>query len=98
ALKTLAHRCPIPVELEVQDDGRLAESGEVAAYYVVSESLWNVAKHSGATKVTVDVEVREHTLRVTVCDDGAGGAEPARSFGFLRIPDRAAASGRDAQR
>ena len=93
ALKTLAHRCPIPVELEVQDDGRLAESVEVAAYYVVSEALTNAAKHSGATKVTVDVEVREHTLRVTVCDDGAGGAEPAQGSGLLGLKDRAEAIG-----
>jgi signal transduction histidine kinase/uncharacterized protein YoaH (UPF0181 family) len=93
ALKTLANRCPIPVELAVQDDGRLAESVEVAAYYVVSEALTNAAKHSGATKVTVDVEVRDHALRVTVCDDGAGGAEPARGSGLLGLKDRAEAIG-----
>jgi len=55
--------------------------------------LTNAAKHSGATKVTVDVEVREHTLRVTVCDDGAGGAEPARGSGLLGLKDRAEAIG-----
>jgi signal transduction histidine kinase len=93
ALKTLAHRSPIPVELDVRDDRRLPESLEVAAYYVVSEALTNAAKHSGATKVEVEVEVREHTLRVTVRDDGAGGAEPARGSGLLGLKDRAEAIG-----
>jgi len=93
ALKTLAHRSPIPVELDVRDDGRLPESLEVAAYYVVSEALTNAAKHSGATKVEVEVEVRERTLRVTVRDDGAGGAEPARGSGLLGLKDRAEAIG-----
>ena len=93
ALKTLAHRCPIPVELGVRDDRRLAESVEVAAYYVVSEALTNAAKHSGATKVEVEVEVHERTLRVAVRDDGAGGAEPDQGSGLLGLKDRAEAIG-----
>jgi signal transduction histidine kinase len=93
ALKTLAHRSPIPVELGVRDDERLPESIEVAAYYVVSEALTNAAKHSGATKVEVEVEVHERTLRVTVRDDGAGGAEPDRGSGLLGLKDRAEAIG-----
>jgi signal transduction histidine kinase/uncharacterized protein YoaH (UPF0181 family) len=93
AVKTLAHRSPIPVELDVREDGRLAESVEVAAYYVVSEALTNAAKHSGASKVEVEVEVGEHTLRVTVRDDGVGGAEPARGSGLLGLRDRVDAIG-----
>jgi signal transduction histidine kinase len=93
ALKTLAHRSPIPVELDVRDEERLPESVEVAAYYVVSEALTNAAKHSGATKVEVEVEMHERTLRVTVRDDGAGGAEPDRGSGLLGLKDRAEAIG-----
>ncbi len=93
AVKTLARRSPIPVELDVRVDGRLAESVEVAAYYVVSEALTNAAKHSGASKVEVEVEVGEHTLRVTVRDDGVGGAEPARGSGLLGLKDRVEALG-----
>ncbi len=93
AVKTLAHRSPIPVELDVRDDRRLAESVEVAAYYVVSEALTNAAKHSGASKVTVEVEVHGHALRVTVRDDGVGGADPARGSGLLGLRDRAEAIG-----
>jgi signal transduction histidine kinase len=93
AVKTLAHRSPIPVELDVREDERLAESVEVAAYYVVSEALTNAAKHSGASKVEVDVEVRERTLRVAVRDDGVGGADPALGSGLLGLKDRAEALG-----
>jgi signal transduction histidine kinase len=93
AVKTLAHRSPIPVELDVRDDGRLAESVEVAAYYVVSEALTNAAKHSYASKVEVELEVREHVLRVTVRDDGVGGADPGRGSGLLGLKDRVEALG-----
>jgi signal transduction histidine kinase len=93
ALKTLAHRSPIPVELDVRRDGRLAESVEVAAYYVVSEALTNAAKHSCATKVEVEVGVDDRTLRVTIRDDGEGGADPARGSGLLGLKDRAEAIG-----
>jgi len=55
--------------------------------------LTNAAKHSGATKVAVDVDVRERSLRVTVRDDGVGGAEPAQGSGLLGLKDRAEAIG-----
>jgi signal transduction histidine kinase len=93
ALKTLANRSPIPVELDVRDDGRLSEPVEVAAYYVVSEALTNAAKYSRASKVEVDVEVQATTLRVAVRDDGVGGADPAHGSGLLGLKDRAEAIG-----
>ena len=93
AVKTLAHRSPIPVELDVRHDGRLAESVEVAAYYVVSEALTNAAKHSHASKVEVELEVREPVLRVTVRDDGVGGADPGCGSGLLGLKDRVEALG-----
>jgi signal transduction histidine kinase len=93
ALNTLAHRAPIPVELDVHADGRLPEPVEVAAYYVVSEALTNAAKHAHASRVRVDVDVRDRVLRVAVRDDGDGGAEPARGSGLLGLKDRAEAIG-----
>jgi signal transduction histidine kinase len=93
ALKTLAHRSPIPVELDVQDDGRSPEPVEVAAYYVVSEALTNAAKHSCASKVQIDVEADDRALRVAVRDDGVGGADPALGSGLLGLKDRAEAIG-----
>jgi signal transduction histidine kinase len=93
ALKTLAHRSPIPVELEVRTVGRLPESIEVAAYYVVSETLTNAAKHSRASQVQVEVEVRDRALCIAVGDDGVGGADAGRGSGLLGLKDRAEAIG-----
>jgi signal transduction histidine kinase len=93
ALKTLAHRSPIPVELEIRTVERLPESVEVAAYYVVSETLTNAAKHSRASRVQVEVELRGRVLRIAVGDDGVGGADAARGTGLLGLKDRAEAMG-----
>jgi signal transduction histidine kinase/uncharacterized protein YoaH (UPF0181 family) len=93
ALNTLAHRSPIPVELDVHAESRLPEPVEVAAYYVVSEALTNAAKHAHASNVRVEVDMRDRVLRVAVRDDGDGGAEPARGSGLLGLKDRAEAIG-----
>ena len=93
ALKTLARRSPIPVQLDVRVEGRLPESVEVAAYYVVSEMLTNAAKHAHASSVQVDVAGADGVLRVSVRDDGVGGADPARGSGLVGLRDRVEALG-----
>jgi signal transduction histidine kinase len=93
ALKTLARRSPIPVELDVHAEARLPEPVEVAAYYVVAEALTNAAKYARASVVHVAVEAPERILRVAVRDDGVGGADPARGSGLLGLKDRAEAIG-----
>jgi signal transduction histidine kinase/uncharacterized protein YoaH (UPF0181 family) len=93
ALKTIARRSPIPVELDVRVEERLPESVEVAAYYVVSEALTNAAKYAHASVVGVDVGAQEGILSVEVRDDGLGGAEPVRGSGLLGLKDRAEAIG-----
>jgi signal transduction histidine kinase len=93
ALKSLARRCPIPVELGVRTDTRLPERIEVAAYYVVSETLTNAAKHAKASMVKIDVQAVDRVLRLCVRDDGAGGADPARGTGLLGLKDRVEAQG-----
>src|SRR2546430_5653497 len=93
ALKTLAHRSPIPVELDVRVERRLPGPVEVTAYYVVSEALTNAAKHAEASIVHVDADVRDGILRVAVLDDGVGGADPVRGSGLLGLKDRAEAIG-----
>jgi signal transduction histidine kinase/uncharacterized protein YoaH (UPF0181 family) len=93
ALKTLARRSPIPVELDVQAESRLPEPIEVAAYYVVSEALTNAAKHARASVVHVDVQASDHVLRIAVRDDGVGGADPVGGSGLLGLKDRAEAIG-----
>ncbi len=93
ALKALARRSPVPVRLDVQVRARLPEQAEVAAYFVVSEALANVAKHAQASVVQVGVTVQEGVLRVSIHDDGLGGADPSRGTGLIGLTDRVEASG-----
>jgi signal transduction histidine kinase len=95
ALRALARRSVIPVDLDVRMQGRLPERVEIAAYYAVSEALTNAAKHAHATNVaiTVDVEVGDDVLRICVRDDGVGGADPARGSGLVGLTDRVEALG-----
>ncbi|HMH37794.1 MAG TPA: nitrate- and nitrite sensing domain-containing protein [Streptosporangiaceae bacterium] len=93
ALKALARRSPVPVKLDVRVQARLPERAEVAAYFVVSEALANVAKHARASVVQVRVEVRAGVLTVSIRDDGIGGADPSRGSGLIGLTDRVEASG-----
>jgi signal transduction histidine kinase len=93
ALKTLARRAPLPVELDVRVSGRLPEPVEIAAYYVVSEALTNTAKHARATVARVTLEAENRVLHVIVRDDGLGGADSARGSGLLGLKDRAESIG-----
>jgi signal transduction histidine kinase len=93
ALRTLARRAGIAVELDVTPIGRLPEPVEVAAYYVVSEALTNVTRHARASVVAVDVAASGGTLGVYVRDDGAGGADPLRGSGLVGLKDRIEALG-----
>jgi PAS domain S-box-containing protein len=90
ALEALASRAPLPVEIEHGDD-RLPPSVEVAAYYVVSEALANVAKYADATSVRVSVGRENGSACVLVADDGVGGADPADGSGLRGLADRIAA-------
>jgi GAF domain-containing protein len=93
ALRTLARRSPIPVELDLCVPGRLSEQAEVCAYYVVSEALANAAKHSRAIAVTVEVTTADGALAVRVRDDGAGGARLGSGTGLIGLKDRVEAQG-----
>ncbi|WP_432840451.1 sensor histidine kinase [Dactylosporangium sp. CA-092794] len=88
ALKALARRCPVPVDLHVGADLRLSAPVEVAAYHVVSQSLTNAAKHAHASVVHVDVERQQEALRIAIRDDGVGGADPDRGTGLTSLRDR----------
>jgi PAS domain S-box-containing protein len=93
ALRTLARRSAIPVKLGVVIEHRLPEPIEVAAYYVVSEALTNTTKHANATHMDVDAAVRGSSLRLSIRDDGVGGANPARGSGLIGLRDRVEALG-----
>ena len=88
ALKTLARRSTVPVTLDAAIDRRLPEAVEVAAYYVVAEALANAAKHAQASEVTVCAHRTGDRLRMSLQDDGIGGAEVSKGSGLIGLKDR----------
>jgi signal transduction histidine kinase len=92
ALKALARRSAVPVELELHT-GRLPERVEAAAYYLVSEALTNAAKHSEASVVHVEVAADERDVLLAIRDDGIGGADPTHGSGLIGLNDRVEALG-----
>jgi signal transduction histidine kinase len=93
ALKALARRSIVPVQLDVQTVARLPEPVEVGAYYVISESLANAAKHSNASVVQVGAQITGNALHLRVRDDGDGGADAALGSGLMGLKDRVEALG-----
>ena len=93
ALRTLARRSGVPVDLDIRTQTRFPESVEVGAYYVVSEALTNTAKHAAASHAEVILEERADSLQLSVRDDGAGGADPQRGSGLTGLRDRVEALG-----
>jgi signal transduction histidine kinase len=88
ALESLAAAAPLEVQLKSDGLPRLPEQVEVAAYYVVSESLTNAAKHAQASHVSVEVDVADNTLILEIIDDGIGGADSERGTGLRGLADR----------
>jgi signal transduction histidine kinase len=93
ALKSLTRRAALPVEPNVNIAGRLPETVEVAAYYVVAEALTNAAKHAQASSAQVEAALRRGRLYVSIRDDGVGGADPLRGSGLIGLTDRVEALG-----
>ena len=88
ALRALGRRSTVPIDLQLSVGRRLEDPVEVAAYYVVSESLANVAKHADASAVHVRAEIDQGALVITIQDDGSGDAEPGRGTGLTGLRDR----------
>jgi signal transduction histidine kinase len=93
ALKALARRSPVPVELAVRVARPLPKAVAVAVYYVVSEALANAAKHARASVVQVEVATDDAAVVLAVTDDGVGRADPARGSGLIGLRDRVEALG-----
>lgn len=93
ALETLAERPGVPVNLSLDLPGRLPDVVEVGAYYLVAEALANAKKHAEAHQVTVRATVENGSLRVTVSDDGRGGATARSGSGLEGLADRVGALG-----
>jgi signal transduction histidine kinase len=92
AVRTLATRAPVQVDVEARI-GEIPEPVELAAYYVVSEALTNVAKYAGANQATVRVGRHDGSVVVEVSDDGVGGADPKQGSGLRGLGDRLSALG-----
>ena len=88
ALDALAARAPVPVELTAMPDERLAPPVEAAMYYVVAESITNVAKYAHASGATVSIDRSNGAATVIVADDGVGGADPAGGSGLRGLAAR----------
>jgi signal transduction histidine kinase/tetratricopeptide (TPR) repeat protein len=93
ALRTLARRSAVPVDLEVTMNARCPEPIEVAAYYVASEALANTMKHAQASHAEISLATRNGSLLLSIRDDGVGGANPARGTGLAGLTDRVEALG-----
>jgi signal transduction histidine kinase len=79
--------------LNICSEHRLPDGIEVAAYYVVSEAMTNATKHAEASRVQIDLRVEEETLRLSVADDGVGGAKLGGGSGLIGLKDRVEALG-----
>jgi signal transduction histidine kinase len=93
ALKTLARRSAIPVNLDIHVGRRLPEPVETAAYYTVAEALTNAAKHAHATAADIQAAESDGVLHLRVRDNGRGGADFTHGTGLLGLNDRAEALG-----
>ena len=91
AVESLADRSSVPVRVIADFEARLPEPVEAVAYFVVSESLANVAKYAHASRAHVELSRCNGSLRVNISDDGVGGADPNRGSGLRGLEDRVSA-------
>ncbi|MGI5224548.1 GAF domain-containing sensor histidine kinase [Actinoallomurus sp. CA-142502] len=93
ALNTLARRSAVPVIVTVEVGRRLGDRVEVTVYYSVCEALTNAVKHANPSRIEVDLRTDGAVLRLSVHDDGVGGADPVRGTGLIGLRDRVEALG-----
>ncbi|HWE12690.1 MAG TPA: GAF domain-containing protein [Solirubrobacteraceae bacterium] len=93
ALRVLARRSPLLVELDLHVERRPPEHLEAVGYYVVFEALTNAVKHAHASVVHVDLDADDTIMRLTIHDDGVGGADPGKGAGLVGLSDRIEALG-----
>ena len=92
-MEALAARATVPVDVNGLPPERLPEPIEAAAFYVVSESLANVAKYAAASRASVELARDDGLLVVEVSDDGVGGADADKGSGLRGLSDRVEALG-----
>jgi signal transduction histidine kinase len=92
ALRELAARAPLPVDIDVSG-GRFTGDVETTAYFIASEGLTNAVKHARASRVILSAQANNGHLVVSVRDDGVGGAAAAGGSGLRGLTDRVEAHG-----
>jgi signal transduction histidine kinase len=93
ALKALARRSPVPVDVELRIGSRPSLTVEAAAYYVAAEALTNATKHAQASGVRIEAANHDGLLELLIVDDGVGGADPRAGSGLTGLMDRVDALG-----
>ncbi len=93
ALESLATRSPVSATVTFEPVDRLPQPVELAAFFVASEALANVAKYAGATVVAIRVHRAGPLATIEIADDGAGGADATRGSGLRGLADRVEALG-----
>jgi signal transduction histidine kinase len=93
AIKALARRAAVPIELDLRDVRRLDERLEVAVYYIVAEAVTNAIKHAEASVVRIQLHMEADTIWLAVEDDGVGGAAVGGGSGLIGLKDRVEALG-----
>jgi signal transduction histidine kinase len=93
ALKTLARRSAVPVELDVALPRHMPDHVEVAGYYVAAEALTNVTKHARASEVHLAAKTESKYLCLSIRDNGIGGADVRKGSGLIGLVDRVEALG-----
>ena len=93
ALTALAARSTVPVELDLDNCGKLPLSVQTTAYFVVAEALTKTAKHADSDRAEVRVAVGDEHATIEVRDHGSGGVDPARGSGLSGLSDRVSALG-----
>ena len=88
ALKALARRSPVPVDLKVDFEGRYHPTLEATVYYVMAEAITNAAKHASASVISVRGGRRDGAIELEISDDGVGGADPRGGSGLIGLRDR----------
>ncbi|MFB7476826.1 sensor histidine kinase [Kitasatospora sp. NPDC056184] len=88
AVREQASRFPIPVELDLHLPGRLPWHVETNVYYLISEAMTNIARHSGAANASVSGRYHADLLVLEISDDGCGGADPSLGTGMTGLADR----------
>lgn len=94
AVQSLADRYTMPVQVDLPS-GRLPESAELTAYFVIAESITNAIKHAGASVITVTGRLTDGSLRIEIADDGRGGASINAGTGIRGLIDRVRGVGGD---